>query len=177
MLASLWQLAQARVFFPAGSLQSFSPRSTHSMPGLAKASFCRARRSGPRNAEPDLSSPGGIARSCASATPAASAAAARAIAARFGDRVELHVGIGRDARGQIGAEHFHSGVAARQDVDDVALDEMPDVVVAVTGLHRVLDQDADFDDVTAPGVAGNLDSCGHGMRLLRLSSRRDRRKA
>src|SRR5439155_18865664 len=99
------------------------------------------------------------------------------IPARFGDGVEVHVWIGGNARGQIGAEHFHSVIAARKRVDDVALDEMPDDVVAVAGLHGVLDEDADFDDITAPRLPGNLDSCGHGMRFLRLSSRRDRRTA
>src|SRR5207244_2713998 len=99
------------------------------------------------------------------------------IPARFGDGVELHVGIGGNARGQIGAEHFHSVIAARKRVDDVALDEMTDVVVAVAGLHGVLDEDADLDHLAAPRLPGNLDSCGHGMRSLRLSSRRDKRKA
>src|SRR6267378_4428946 len=99
MLWSLWQPAHASVFFPAGSLQSFSPRSTHSMPGLAKSSFCRARRSEPRNAEPDLSSPRASSLDDYSLALRALLAfvvdpAELEIPARLGDGVELHVGIG-----------------------------------------------------------------------------------
>src|SRR5262245_29484984 len=51
--ASPWHCAQALPLRPAGSLHSFSPRATHSMPGLPKSSACSARTSAPANSRPD----------------------------------------------------------------------------------------------------------------------------
>src|SRR6266581_686417 len=93
------------------------------------------------------------------------------IAARFGHGEELQVGVGRDSRREVRAEHLDSVVAAGEGVDDVALDEPPDVVVAEARLHRMLDQDADLDDLAALRLPWDLDPGGHSP-----SSRPDRRR-
>src|SRR5689334_20517389 len=56
--ASPWHAAHDFPLLPAVSAHSFPPRSTHSMPGLAKSSACSLRTLSPANSMPDLSGAG-----------------------------------------------------------------------------------------------------------------------
>src|SRR5687768_5431146 len=193
--ASPWQSAHDFPALPAIALHSFAPRSTHSIPGLAKSSACSLRRSSPANSIPDFSGCGraGSAAVAAKALirrknePARQGAAERwsslipppsslrdrclaghgnrglflaanavvvdpveyQLAARLGHGVELQVGIRRDARSQLRAEHLGAVVVRHQPVDHVLGYRPSHGVETEAGLHRVLDRDADLYHLAA----------------------------
>src|SRR5262245_6336951 len=189
--ASPWQAAHDWPPFPAGSLHSFAPLVTQSMPGLAKSSACSLRRSWLTNSLPDLS---GLGR-CGSAPPAAPAAAVRTMAARrrasrlgtgndergFFDAalavvvdpgdfdlaaflrhgMELEVRIGGDSRAHFGAEDLGAVIAHQQGIDDVLRYRRAAELEAEAGLHRVLDGDAHLDHLSRLRPRRQLHSRDH----------------
>src|SRR6185436_20053150 len=159
------------------------------MPGLAKSSAWSLRTSSLVNSTPDLSG-AGFCGSAAFAEQASISARTTTVlliksstycdrgalgatlagivhpfedkfAARLCHGAELHVGIGGDARAQLGAEHLGSVVAHAQVVDHVLRNRAPEQVEAKAGFHRMLDRDPDFDHLAALRLLRNLHARDH----------------
>src|SRR5262245_27267622 len=64
-----------------------------------------------------------------------------------------------DRREQVGAEDLLAVIGADELADDVARNRLAHVVVAIAGLHLVLDQRLDDDDLAFLGLRRNVDEC------------------
>src|SRR3546814_7491349 len=63
----------------------------------------------------------------------------------------LEVGIGRDRRIDVAGEHRRAVECAGELVDDLARDDLAFLVLALAGLHRVVDQRLDGDHLAGSG--------------------------
>src|SRR5262245_9035520 len=90
-------------------------------------------------------------------------------AARGRNRGEHEQRVRRDRGMEIGAEDFLAVVGAGEAVDDVARDHFPELRAAEAGLHGVLDQRADLDDLAA--LRGGRDVDDRARHQISASSR------
>jgi hypothetical protein len=83
--------------------------------------------------------------------------------------LEGDVGVGRDRRIQLGAEHQLAAVAAAEAVDDVPGQHLPLRAGAMARLHGVRDQHADLDDVAALRAGRGVDQRARHLTIPRCS--------
>src|SRR5262245_20233101 len=94
--------------------------------------------------------------------------------ARFGDRVELKIGVSGDAGSHSRSEDLHAVIAGDKIVDDILRDRTSAIVESKAGLHGMMDGHLDLDDLAAPGLLRHLHSGYHEETTPFRSIPRDR---